>query len=59
VSNEFIAGTIFGIIIGPVITMFIFTETTVTQKSVIQHSCAEYNSTTGKFQWTVNDTEPE
>jgi hypothetical protein len=48
---EFIAGVVFGIILGAVITMFIFIEISVTQKSVVRHNCAEYNSTTGQFQW--------
>jgi hypothetical protein len=49
--QEYIVGFVFGIIVSFIMTISLVDKISVTKKEVIKHNCAEYNCTTGKFQW--------
>ena len=52
---EFNTGILFGAVLGIFLTLVICTSTAQTNKEIVNHNCAEYNSTTGNFQWKDNN----
>jgi len=42
---------VLGVIVGIIISTYLFYNHAITYKEAISHKCGEYNSSTGKFQF--------
>ena len=50
-GTEFVLGLILGVVITLTIFLFIYLTKLEHHDNIIKHNCAEYNSSTGLFQW--------